>query len=36
MAGRMTKAQWQNAVRRKRLKTRGVGGSLTNVPTFSK
>ena len=32
----MTKAQRQNAVRRKRSKTRGVGGKPTNVPTFAK
>ena len=35
-AGRMTKAQRDSAVRRKRAKKQGVGGKPTNVPTFAK
>jgi|TARA_Y100000289_G_scaffold66101_1_gene81477 hypothetical protein len=34
-AGRMTKAQRQSAVRRKRAKPQGVGGKPTNVATFT-
>ena len=35
-AAKMTKAQRDSAVRRKRAKKQGVGGKPTNVPTLTK
>ena len=35
-AARMTKAQRDSAVRRKRSRRQGVGGKPTNVPTFAR